>query len=177
MSDTHREQKAATALRAKALAAKSVDKPAPPKAKVKTPVQVLFGGRNADTPLLVFRYTQEGVELSAVKEMLSRSSLYTNIDLLVTITGNSVRTAQRMLSRGKSEVIRLNPQQSTVAFQYAQVLEHATHAFGSQELAEDWLRKPSKFLDGLVPLDMIANPQGFQAVEDYLERMVMGVYQ
>ncbi|MCR3806872.1 DUF2384 domain-containing protein [Pseudomonas aeruginosa] len=177
MSNSQHVEKPATAPRAKRIVTKPAAKPAPPKAKAKTPVQVLFGGRNADTPLLVFRYTQEGVELSAVKEMLSHFSLYTKIDLLVTITGNSLRTAQRMLSRSKCEAIRLNPQQSTVAFQYAQVLEHATHAFGSQELAEDWLRKPSKFLDGLVPLDMIANAQGFQAVEDYLERMVMGVYQ
>ena len=76
MSNSQHVEKPATAPRAKRIVAKAAAKPAPPKAKAKTPVQVLFGGRNADTPLLVFRYTQEGVELSAVKEMLSLLALY-----------------------------------------------------------------------------------------------------
>jgi len=49
--------------------------------------------------------------------------------------------------------------------------------FGSQPLAEEWLGRPSQFLRGGVPLDMIDNPVGFQAVEDYLERIEYGVYQ
>ena len=49
--------------------------------------------------------------------------------------------------------------------------------FGDQQLAEQWLSRPCKYLDGDIPLDVIHNPMGFQAVEDYLERIKYGVYQ
>lgn len=58
------------------------------------------------------------------------------------ITGKSVRTVQRLAK--ETEPVRLNQQQSTVAFQYAQTLEHATNVYGNQQLAEDWLKKPCK---------------------------------
>ncbi|CAH0216122.1 MbcA/ParS/Xre antitoxin family protein [Pseudomonas brassicacearum] len=60
---------------------------------------------------------------------------------------------------------------------YAKVLEHAANVFGSQRLAEDWLRKPCMYLDGQVPLELIDNAQGFKVVEDYLTRVELGVYQ
>ena len=91
------------------------------------------------------------------------------------ITGKSIRTVQRLTKEARQ--VRLNQQQSTVAFQYAQTLEHATNVFGNLMLAEEWLRKPCKYLDGYVPLELIDNSLGFQAVEDYLTRIEYGVYQ
>lgn len=64
-----------------------------------------------------------------------------------------------------------------VEIPYAQVLAHATNVFGSQPLAEEWLRRPCKFLEGGVPLDMIDNPVGLQTIEGYLDRIEYGVYQ
>jgi len=86
----------------------------------------------------------------------------------------TIRTIQR---QGSRQPAHLNSQQSAVAFQYAKVLEHAMNVFGTQKLAEEWLGRPCKHLDGDVPLDVIDNPFGFQAVEDYLERIEYGVYQ
>ncbi|WP_053147079.1 antitoxin Xre/MbcA/ParS toxin-binding domain-containing protein [Pseudomonas sp. P97.38] len=139
------------------------------------PTEVLLQGRKGDERLLIIRYAQEGFYLSDVKEMLSTSTLYLEHDLVQRITGKSVRTIQRLAK--ETQPIRLNPQQSTVAFQYAQVLEQAINVFGSQSLAEDWLRKPCKYLDGHVPLELIDNALGFQVVEDYLTRIEHGVYQ
>ncbi|KIQ60787.1 hypothetical protein RL74_03815 [Pseudomonas fluorescens] len=139
------------------------------------PTEVLLQGRKGDERLLIIRYAQEGFYLSDVKEMLSTSTLYLEHDLVQRITGKSVRTVQRLAK--ETQPIRLNPQQSTVAFQYAQVLEQAINVFGSQSLAEDWLRKPCKYLDGHVPLELIDNALGFQVVEDYLTRIEHGVYQ
>lgn len=139
------------------------------------PTEVLLHGRKGDTPLLIIRYTQEGFSLSDVRDMLSTSALYMEHDLVQRITGKSVRTVQRLVKETKS--VRLNQQQSTVAFQYAQTLEHATTVFGSQQLAEDWLKKPCKYLDGHVPLELIDNSLGFQVVKDYLTRIEHGVYQ
>src|SRR3546814_6105491 len=67
------------------------------------------------------------------------------------------RTIQR---QGSRQPAHLNSQQSAVAFQYAKVLEHAMNVFGTQKLAEEWLGRPCKHLDGDVPLDVIDNPFG-----------------
>jgi putative toxin-antitoxin system antitoxin component (TIGR02293 family) len=139
------------------------------------PTEVLLHGRKGDTRMLIIRYTQEGFILSDVKEMLSISDLYMEHDLVQRITGKSLRTVQRLAK--ETNPVRLNQQQSTVAFQYAQALEHAIDVFGDQHLAEEWLKKPCKYLEGNIPLDLIDNSLGFQVVEDYLTRIEYGVYQ
>jgi len=143
--------------------------------KPRKPTEVLLHGRKGDTRMLVIRYTQEGFELSDVRDMLAISALYMEHDLIQRITGKSIRTVQRLTK--ETGQVRLNQQQSTIAFQYAQALEHATNVFGNLLLAEEWLRKPCKYLDGHVPLELIDNSLGFQAVEDYLTRIEYGVYQ
>jgi putative toxin-antitoxin system antitoxin component (TIGR02293 family) len=67
--------------------------------------------------------------------------------------------------------------QSAIAFQYAKVLEDAMSVFGTLRLAEEWLAKPCRHLAGNIPLDLVSNPLGFQVVENYLERLELGVYQ
>lgn len=126
------------------------------------------------TAVMVYQLTHEGFALKDVQDMLSVSVLYSSNKILSRIVGKSVRTIQR---QGAKQPAHLNSQQSAVALQYAKVLEHAINVFGNQTLAEQWLAKPCKYLDGNVPLEMIDNPVGFQAVEDYLERIEYGVYQ
>nr|WP_192963540.1 antitoxin Xre/MbcA/ParS toxin-binding domain-containing protein [Pseudomonas fluorescens]CEK42209.1 hypothetical protein PQBR57_0256 [Pseudomonas fluorescens SBW25] len=125
--------------------------------------------------VMIYRLTMEGFALKDVQAMLSISFLYSNQKVMSRIVGKSIRTIQRQGS--SKQPAQLNPQQSAVAFQYAKALEHATTVFGSQKLAEEWLGRPCKYLEGEVPLEVIDNPVGFQAVEDYLERMTLGVYQ
>ena len=125
-------------------------------------------------PVAIYEITAKGFKYQDVERMLSTSALYSNKKVLSRIVGRSVRTLQR---QGEKKQANLNSQQSAVALQYAKVLEHAITVFGSQPLAEEWLGRPSQFLRGGVPLDMIDNPVGFQAVEDYLERIEYGVYQ
>lgn len=62
------------------------------------------------------------------------------------------------------------------AFQYAQALEHATAVCGSQQLAEHCIGRPCKFLPGDFPLEIIDNWWGFQSVEDYFQRIELGIY-
>lgn len=57
------------------------------------------------------------------------------------------------------------------------ILKRATAVFGTQKLAEEWLERPCKYLDDNVPLELIDNSFGFQLVEEYLERLELGVYQ
>jgi len=123
---------------------------------------------------MVYRLTVKGFDLKDVQNMLAISDLYSTKKIMSRIVGKSIRTIQR---QGSKQPAHLNSQQSAVAFQYAKVLEHAINVFGTQKLAEEWLGRPCKYLDGDVPLDVIDNPVGFQAIEDYLERIEYGIYQ
>ncbi|MFC2973267.1 antitoxin Xre/MbcA/ParS toxin-binding domain-containing protein [Azotobacter bryophylli] len=96
------------------------------------------------------------------------SDLYSTKKIMSRIMGKSIRNIQRQSIK---QPAHLNPQQS------AMTLQHAINVFGTQTLAEEWLGRPCKYLDGDVPLDVIDNPAGFQAIEDYLERIEYGVYQ
>ena len=48
--------------------------------------------------------------------------------------------------------------------------------FGSQEEAEEWLRRPAMGLDQRRPIDLLATPAGVELVEDFLGRLKYGVY-
>ncbi|MBI6947382.1 MULTISPECIES: MbcA/ParS/Xre antitoxin family protein [Pseudomonas] len=139
------------------------------------PVDLLVNGRNiGDDAFLIVDLTDEGFELNDVVNMLSTSELYLQGDMVKRITGKSVSTVRRLLKEGKT--VRLDPQQSVVAYQYALVLEKATRAFGRQSRAEAWLRKPSTYLNGRVPAEFIRHSLGFQMVEQYLGQLIYGVY-
>ncbi|MFJ2279816.1 antitoxin Xre/MbcA/ParS toxin-binding domain-containing protein [Pseudomonas sp. NPDC087803] len=139
------------------------------------PVDLLVRGQNiGDDAFLIVHLTEEGFELNDVVNMLSTSELYLQGDMVKRITGKSVTTVRRLLKEGKA--VRLDPQQSVVAYQYAVVLEKAIRAFGGQSRAEDWLRKPSTYLSGRVPMEFIRHSLGFQMVEQYLGQLIYGVY-
>lgn len=143
---------------------------------VRSPTAILLRDESGNlSTIRIYLLTKDGFHLKDVQDMLSSSALYSTQKVLSRIVGKSVRTIQRQGS--SKQPAQLNPQQSAVAFQYAKVLEHATAVFGTQKAAEDWLGSPCKYLEGGVPLDLIDNPVGFQAVEDYLERIELGVYQ
>ncbi|WP_277761904.1 antitoxin Xre/MbcA/ParS toxin-binding domain-containing protein [Pseudomonas sp. A34-9] len=140
------------------------------------PVDLLVHGQNiGDDALLIVHLTDEGFELSDVVNMLSTSELYQQGEMVKRITGKSVRTVRRLMKEGKS--MRLDPQQSVVAYQYALVLQMAIRAFGRQSKAEAWMQQPTPYLNGRVPLELTRHPLGFQMVEQYLGRIIYGVHQ
>lgn len=139
------------------------------------PVDLLVNGQNiGDDAMLIIRLTDEGFELSDVVNMLSTSELYLREDMVRRITGKSVRTVRRLMQESKP--VRLDAQQSVVAYQYAVVLEMATRAFGGLLQAEVWMQKPTPYLNGHVPLELTRHPLGFQMVEQYLCQIMYGGY-
>jgi putative toxin-antitoxin system antitoxin component (TIGR02293 family) len=140
------------------------------------PVEVLLRGREwGEDPMFIIRYTQHGFELPDVVNLISTSELYQEGELVQMITGKSIRTVRRLLKDSKPFL--LSQQQSMVAFQYAHVLEVAIEVFGGQAEAEEWLRKPTKWLNGYKPIELVENPFGYQVVDAYLHRTKYGVYQ
>lgn len=126
--------------------------------------------------LSIFLLAKEGFALKDVHAMVSISDLYSSSKVIERIVGKPARTKQNKKS-DESTTARLSVLQSAIAFQYAKVLEHAATVFGTLLLAEEWLAKPCRHLAGHIPLDLVDNPLGFQVVEDYLERVELGVYQ
>ncbi|RON55740.1 antitoxin Xre/MbcA/ParS toxin-binding domain-containing protein [Pseudomonas frederiksbergensis] len=141
-----------------------------------TPVtELLLGGDAGQFSLVaVYKLIAKGFDLEDVKTMLSMSSLYSKKNILSRLMGKSLRSVRRQ--SGVKQPVRLNAQQSAVAFQYACVLEHAIRVFGAQRLAEEWLERPCRYLEGDAPLDVVDNALGFQAVKDYLNRIEFALY-
>lgn len=126
------------------------------------------------SPVNVYELTAKGFELKDVQEMLSISDLYSGRGVLGRILGKS---SDKTNYQGKRQPVRLNSNQSAIAFLYASALECAIDVFGTQELAEEWLGRPCKYLNADAPLDLIDNALGFRIVQDYLKRIEYGVYQ
>lgn len=140
------------------------------------PTEHLTHARIEDlSELHVFLLVREGFALTDVQAMIALSELYSSSKLIERITGKPSRPKQGKVAG--STTGRLSPIQSAIAFQYAKVLEHATTVFGTLRLAEEWLAKPCRRLDDQSPLDLAGNPVGFQVIENYLERIELGVYQ
>jgi putative toxin-antitoxin system antitoxin component (TIGR02293 family) len=82
--------------------------------------------------------------------------------------GVSVRTLQRHKA---SPAALLDVQQSGRTWKFAEILAKATRMLGSQEEAEQWLRRPAIGLNQQRPVDLLTTPAGVKLVEDYLGRL------
>lgn len=140
------------------------------------PTAYLTHGRiEQPDPLGLFLLAKEGFKIDDVRSMVSASELYSSLGIIKRIVGT--RSSKVRRHNEASTPARLNAQQSAVAYQFAKALEHAINVFGTIGLAEEWLARPCRYLAGNAPVDVIDIHFGFSAVEDYLERIELGVYQ
>lgn len=124
--------------------------------------------------LSIFLLVQRGFSRQDVWAMVSISKLYSSPKVIDRIIGKQNR---KNYNKTDETIPRLSAAQSAIAFQFAKILEQAMTVFGSILLAEEWLKKPCRHLEDHIPLDLIDSPLGFKIVEDYLERMMLGIYQ
>lgn len=136
-------------------------------------VAVLLSGKTSDDRMAIYRAVKLGFPLQSVLDMIENSTVYKQWGVLSKIVGASDRTLARRL---KTPNEALTPEQSTRALNYAEVLEKATDVLGSRELAEQWMVKPARGLDGETPIDLISNSVGYELVTDFLTRIEYGVY-
>lgn len=135
---------------------------------------ILTGGVEPDDLAAVYRVTEKGIPVKALSKFAESVEMF-NVDfLLMKLTGLSERTIQRRL---KSPEEPLNSEQSARAIRGAQILDQAVRVIGSPELAEGWMSKPAKGLDGMKPIDLLENSIGAQLVSEFLTRLEYGVYQ
>ncbi len=60
--------------------------------------------------------------------------------------------------------------------EFAEILAKATRVLGSQEEAEQRLKRPAIGLNRQRPIDLLTTPAGVKLVEDYLGRLEYDVY-
>lgn len=142
----------------------------------RTPTEYILG-RDAvpHSAVSIYELSDTGLALENVRAMISNSDLYSTRNVLQRILNASAE--ERHHDELSDLPVHLDSKQCAVAFQYAQILEYATHVFGTQAFAEDWLGRSCKYLNNVVPLDFAGQANGFENVWNYLERIEHGVYQ
>jgi putative toxin-antitoxin system antitoxin component (TIGR02293 family) len=86
-----------------------------------------------------------------------------------------VQIPQRTLSR-RREIGRLRTDESERILRLAQVCDMAFNVFGSQEKAENWLKKPARGLGGKIPMEYADTDLGAHEVINLLGRIDHGVF-
>lgn len=143
-------------------------------AKIYKPTEHLFPNAiDQYNPMSIYAALKDGFALKDVQAMISISQLYTSSLILEKIIGGSQRECRRAVQRNA----KLSAQKSAVVFQYARGLELAISVFGSRHQADQWLGRPCKYLDDIIPAEALENYFGYLAVEAYLENIRYGVYQ
>lgn len=96
-----------------------------------------------------------------------------SIDEIARVTANSARTIQRYLLE-KRRTERLNLATSDRVVRLAAMTLLAARLVGTHEKALAWLRAPSRYLDGVPPLEMLETEVGTQAVVQSLYSIAYG---
>lgn len=89
--------------------------------------------------------------------------------LLLRVMAVSERTAQRRRERDA-----LSVDESDRLARIARVTQRAVDAIGDEGQARDWLRRPSRTLGGVPPLELLGTDAGAELVTDELGRIEYG---
>ena len=140
-------------------------------------VSALLGGRKVlgsiiESDLEAHELLHRGLPRGSLTSLIEKLHFITS-DEASEALGMSLRTLQRHKS---TPVELLDVQQSGRAWKFAEILAKATRALGSQDEAEQWLRRPAIGLDQQRPIDLLTTPAGVKLVEDYLGRLEYDVY-
>jgi putative toxin-antitoxin system antitoxin component (TIGR02293 family) len=132
----------------------------------------LLGGSPAlgsaiNTQLDAHELLHQGLPRGALASLMEKLHLI-QADEASQALGVSLRTVQR---HKYAPAEPLNVQQSGRTWKFAEILAKATRVLGSQDEAEQWLRRPAIGLDQQRPIDLLTTPAGVNLVEDYLGRL------
>jgi len=117
----------------------------------------------------------KGISSASLLHLVKKVALLSSGDALTKAIGISLRTLQRKKST-ENEHDTLSIEQSSRAWQFAEIFAQATGVFGDQKAAEAWMLAPAIGLDNRIPIDLLSTTAGVEAVEHYLTRMEYGVY-
>jgi putative toxin-antitoxin system antitoxin component (TIGR02293 family) len=140
-------------------------------------VSTLLGGRMVlgsmiESDLEAHELLHRGLPRAALSSLVDNLHVI-QADEATEALGMSLRTLQR---HKNTPAAPLDVQQSGRAWKFAEILAKATHVLGSQDEAEQWLKRPAIGLDQKRPIDLLTTPAGVTLVEDYLGRLEYDVY-
>lgn len=113
-----------------------------------------------------------GIPAEAMTKLFA-SVVSLSSDVVLAAIGVSERSFARRKAAPKT---RLPVSESERLWRFAEILAHATHVFGSQAEAEQWLGRPAIGLDHRKPIDLLRTHPGARLVSEYLMRVEHGVY-
>jgi putative toxin-antitoxin system antitoxin component (TIGR02293 family) len=140
-------------------------------------VSTLLGGRAVlgsmiESDLEAHELLHRGLPRAAVTSLVKKLH-----DIPVIEVSEALGVSPRTLQRHKVRAgVLLDVQQSGRAWKFAEILAKATRVLGSQDEAEQWLRRPAIGLDQQRPINLLTTPAGVKLVEDYLGRLEYDVY-
>ena len=82
---------------------------------------------------------------------------------------------KRTLAHRRARGEPLSPEESDRALRIARIAGLADDVFADPDLAAEWLRRPSRAIEGRTPLDLLASEAGAAVVEDQLMRIAHGI--
>lgn len=82
---------------------------------------------------------------------------------------------RRTLARRIEKNEPLTVAENDSAFRIVRVVQLAERVFGNRDKAHRWLRKPSRALEGVVPLDLLELESGAYIVEQSLHQLDHGI--
>ncbi len=88
----------------------------------------------------------------------------------------SIVAPRRTLARRKELGQELTAEETDRVLRLARIADMADRVFGDHERAQRWLRKGSRVLDGLRPIDLLATETGARIVEEELHRIDHGIF-
>ena len=128
----------------------------------------VFKGRAVPTSIELRARIREGLPYRSFESVRERLRL--SIPETATVLHMPARTlARRRQSR------KLDPEESDRLYRLARVAAHAVSAFGEEEKAATWLRRPNRALNGEPPIHVLDTDIGAQQVEDILGRIEHGI--
>lgn len=124
-------------------------------------------GRPIATALDLATVIQDGIPTRAVrllwkKKVVSPAELY-------------ARVVPRRTFEHRERAGRLTPEQSDRLARVLRIVALAERSFGDAARAAHWLRRKTRPLDGLTPLELLGSDAGAKAVEELLGRIEHGI--
>lgn len=128
--------------------------------------------RKIETKLDVHALIMEGFPNAVMTYLVQSIPELKNPEFLQKTVGMSRRMSQRMNAADQL----LTSEQSSKAWNFAEVMTQATAVFGSTEEGVRWLDRPALALEGQRPIDLLSSSAGYDLVKDLLTRLEYGVY-
>lgn len=130
-------------------------------------VQQTTGERAPRSGLDLVQRIRDGLPAVSVENFVRIGKL-TNVEV------DKIVLPRKTLAHRK-EIGKLTAEQSDRLMRVARIVALAEDAFGSEEKASRWLRRPTSALDGEAPLSLLDTEEGAREVEMILTRIEHGI--